>query len=119
MIPLLDTHIGGVIVVTVIMMGFAAWTTGRAIAITWRPHYQAALYPILLGFVDRGLHRAFADGELWSLSGYLLDTAFLVAVSVLAHRLSRVRKLTTQYPWLYERTGPFTCRSRPANEPVF
>ena len=30
MIPLIDTHIGGTIVVTVIMMGFAAWATGRA-----------------------------------------------------------------------------------------
>lgn len=114
MIPILDTHIGGVIVVTVVMMGFAAWSTGRAIAITWRPFWQAVFYPFLLGLVDRGLHRAFADGELWSLTGYLVDTAFLVAISVLAHRLARARRLTTQYPWLYERTGPLTWRERRA-----
>ena len=51
MIPILDTHLGGVIVVTLVMMGFAAWSTGRAIAITWRPFWQAVIYPFLLGFV--------------------------------------------------------------------
>ena len=43
MIPVLDTHLGGTIIVTILMMGFAAWTTGRAIAITWRPFWQALL----------------------------------------------------------------------------
>jgi hypothetical protein len=113
-IPILDTHLGGVIIVTVLMMGFAAWSTGRAIAITWRPFWHAVFYPFLLGFVDRGLHRAFSDGELWSVTGYLADTAFLVGVSVLAHQLARARKLTTQYPWLYERAGPLSWRERRA-----
>ena len=114
MIPILDTHLGGTIVVTIVMMGFAAWSTGRAIAITWRPFWHAVVYPFLLGFVDRCLNRAFADGELWSPTGYLADTAFIVAVSVLAHQLARTRKLTTQYPWLYERTSPLSWRERPA-----
>jgi hypothetical protein len=115
MIPLLETHLGGTIVVTVIMMGFAAWATGRAIAATWRPYWQVIVYPCLLGFVDRGLNRAFADGEMWSITGYLIDTAFLVLVAMLAHRLTRARRLTMQYPWIYERTGPLTWRERRAN----
>ena len=114
MIPILDTHLGGTIIVTVIMMGFAAWSTGRAVAITWRPFWQVVVYPFLLGFVDRGLNRAFADGELWSVTGYLADTAFLVLVSFLAYRVARTRKLTTQYPWLYDRTGPLSWRERSA-----
>lgn len=113
MIPILDTHLGGTIIVTVIMMGFAAWSTGRAVAITWRPFWQVVVYPFLLGFVDRGLNRAFADGELWSVTGYLADTAFLVLVSFLAYRVAYTRKLTTQYPWLYDRTGPLSWRGRP------
>ena len=113
MIPILDTHLGGTIIVTVIMMGFAAWSTGRAVAITWRPFWQVVVYPFLLGFVDRGLNRAFADGELWSVTGYLADTAFLVLVSFLAYRVAHTRKLTTQYPWLYDRTGPLSWRERP------
>jgi hypothetical protein len=114
MIPVLETHIGGTIIVTVIMMGFAAWATGRAIAATWRPYWQVIVYPCLLGFVDRGLNRAFAEGELWSITGYLADTAFLVLVAMLAHRLTRARRLTTQYPWIYERTGPLSWRERRA-----
>ncbi len=114
MIPILDTHLGGTVIVTVVMMGFAAWSTGRAIAVTWRPFWHAVVYPFLLGFVDRGLNRAFADGELWSLTGYLADTAFLLAVSVFAYRLAQARKLTLQYPWLYERTSPLSWRERPA-----
>ncbi len=112
MIPLLETHIGGTIVVTVIMMGFAAWATGRAIAATWRPYWQVIVYPLLLGFVDRGLNRAFAEGEMWSITGYLLDAAFLVLVAMLAHRLTRARRMTAQYPWIYERTGPLSWRER-------
>jgi len=115
MIPLLETHIGGTIIVTVIMMGFAAWATGRAVAVTWRPYWQVLVYPCLLGFVDRGLNRAFAQGELWSISGYLLDAAFLVGVAVFAHRLARTRRITTQYPWLYERTSPLSWREKQAN----
>jgi hypothetical protein len=65
--------------------------------------------------VDRGLNRAFADGEMWSITGYLIDTAFLVLVAMLAHRLTRARRLTMQYPWIYERTGPLTWRERRAN----
>ena len=114
MIPLLETHLGGTIIITVIMMGFAAWTTGRAVAVTWRPFWQVMVYPLLLGLVDRGLNRVFAEGELWSISGYLLDAAFLVAVSVLAHRLARARKLTTQYPWIFERSGPLSWREKSA-----
>ena len=110
MIPLLDTHLGGTIIVTIIMMGFASWATGRAVAVTWRPYWQVIVYPILLAFVDRGLNRAFADGELWSLTGYLLDAAFLVVVAMFAHRLTRTRRVTVQYPWLYERTGPLSWR---------
>jgi len=112
MIPLVDSTLGGIIIVTVIMMGFAAWSTGRAVAVTWRPYWQVIVYPCLLGFVDRGLHRAFGDGELWSLTGYLIDTAFLVAVAVFAHRLARTRRMTAQYPWLYERTGPLSWRKK-------
>ena len=114
MIPLLETHLGGTIIITVIMMGFAAWTTGRAVAVTWRPFWQVMVNPLLLGLVDRGLNRVFAEGELWSISGYLLDAAFLVAVSVLAHRLARARKLTTQYPWIFERSGPLSWREKSA-----
>jgi len=114
MIPILDTHLGGTIIVTIVTMGFAAWSTGRAIAITWRPFWHAVVYPFLLGFVDRGLNRAFADGELWSLTGYLADTTFILAISLFAYRLAQTRKLTLQYPWLYERTSPLSWRLRQA-----
>ena len=43
---------------------------------------------------------------------YLIETAVIIAFSILAFRLTRVRKLVAQYPWLYERSGPFSWKEK-------
>ena len=43
------------LLVTVIMGGWAAWMTGRAIAITWRPFWNLLLYLLILG-AARAVH---------------------------------------------------------------
>jgi len=43
---------------------------------------------------------------------YLIDTATLAAITALAWRLARARKMVSQYPWLYERAGPLSWRDR-------
>jgi branched-chain amino acid transport system ATP-binding protein len=97
---------------TMCLMGFAAFMTGQAIAITWKPVWHALGYALLLGFADRFLAYALFDGHLLSIPAYLIDTATLAAIAALAWRLARARKMVSQYPWLYERTGPFSWRSR-------
>jgi hypothetical protein len=99
--------------VTCLIGGGAAFATGRALAGTWRPFGQAIVYLLLLGAAVRFAHFALFQGELFSLSSYLSDAAFLLAVGGLAWRLTRARRMVTQYRWLYERTGPFTWRARP------
>jgi len=101
-----------VLLVTCLIGGGAAWATGRALADTWRPFWQTALYLLLLGAAVRFGHFALFGGELLSPISYLADTAFLIAIGGLAWRLTRAKRMVTQYRWLYERAGPFTWRER-------
>jgi hypothetical protein len=100
------------VVVLWVLMAFAAFMTGQALANTWKPIWHAIVYSILLGFADRFLTFALYEGELLSLSGYLVDTTVLVVISLLAFRISQARKMVTQYPWLYERAGLFGWRQK-------
>ncbi|MHC8493718.1 DUF6867 family protein [Thalassospira sp. SM2505] len=106
------TSIGVTIGITIILMGFCSFMTGQAIANTWRPSYQLVPYGLLLGLVDRFLVYALFEGELLSLSGYIFDTAILFVITFAAFRLTQVNKMLSQYPWLYERIGPFAFRAR-------
>lgn len=112
MAALLGTSIGVFIGITVVLCGFAAFMTGQALAGTWRPVWQVWLYIMLLGFADRFLTWALFQGELLSPTGYLIDTAVLLVIGLSAFYLTRARQMTAQYPWLYERSGPFTWRER-------
>jgi ABC-type uncharacterized transport system permease subunit len=98
--------------ITVVVMGFAAFMTGHALANTWRPRWQAVVYCVLLGLVDRFLIWALFRGEPWLVTGYVIDTAFLVALGLLSYRLTETRKMVTQYPWLYERAGLLSWRAK-------
>ena len=65
------------ILVTIIMGGAAAWASGRAIALTWRPFWQ--LFPTLafLGFAVRFIHFSCFGGTLLTVHFYLVDTAIV------------------------------------------
>ncbi len=106
------TTVGVFIGVTVVVMGFAAYMTGQALASTWKPMWHVVGYILMLGFADRFLTFALFDGELLSLSGYLIDTAVLVGISLFAYRLNQARMMVSQYPWLYERAGLFAWRQK-------
>lgn len=100
------------LLVTAIIVGFAAFMTGQALANTWRPAWQMLPYGLMLGFADRFLVWGLFGGDGLSVSGYVIDTAYLIAVGFAAYRLTRARRMVTQYPWLYERAGPFGWRDR-------
>ncbi len=97
---------------TVCLMGFASFMTGQGMANTWRPMWQAVPYCALLGFADRFLTWGLFEGELLSLSGYLIDTLVLLAICLTAYRMTQARKMVSQYPWLYERSGLFGWREK-------
>lgn len=109
---------------TLVIAGGAAAATGRALALQWRPYWQVIFYMALLGCTDRFLHWGlFLDkpldvykGELLSVHYYLVDTAILIVCASVAYRLTRTWQMTTQYRWLYARTGPFTWKKRESAE---
>ena len=112
MTALVGTTFGVWLGITVVIMGFAAFMTGHALANTWRPLWQVVIYGLLLGLLDRFLIWALFRGEPWLVTGYAIDAAFLVGLGVLSYRLTAARKMVMQYPWLYERAGLLSWRSR-------
>jgi len=112
MTELLGTTLPVFITITVVVLGFAAFMTGQALGNNWQPVWQLILYCLLLGCADRFLTFALFEGTLLSVSGYVIDTAVLIAIALVAYRFNRARRIVSQYPWLYERTGPFTWRQK-------
>ncbi len=100
------------VLVTVVLGGWAAWMTGRACAMTWRPIWVTVLYLLILAGAVRFIHFALFGGTLLSLHYYLVDAVVLVAIGLVGYRYVRTRQMTTQYRWLYERTGPLSWRAR-------
>jgi len=100
--------------VTCMLAGGAAWMTGQALALTWRPVWQATAYALLLMLADRFLIFALFEGELLSLAGFALDAAVLIAIAMVGHRITLASQMVKQYPWLYERQGPLSWCQRSA-----
>lgn len=96
--------------VTMLFAGGCAIMTGSALGRTWRPFWQCLIYAPLLGLGDRFLTFALFEGELLSISGYLIDTALLCLFALTAHRTALAALMVRQYPWLYERAGVFNWR---------
>jgi hypothetical protein len=112
---LLGTSLPVFVGLTVCGMGFASFMTGQGLANTWRPMWQTVVYSVLLGFADRFLTWSLFQGELFHLSGYVIDTLVLLAICSVAYRLTLTHKMVTQYPWIYQRSGPFTWRRKGAD----
>lgn len=100
------------LLVTLVMGGGAAWMTGRAMALTWAPVWQSIIYFFLLAAAVRFIHFALFHGTLLSLHYYLVDALFVIVIGLAGFRFKRTQQMTTQYSWLYTRTGPFTWRNK-------
>jgi len=88
-----------------VLIGPASFAAGHAVAVTWRPWPQIVFYTGLLSALLRFLDYALANGELWSLGGFLLGWAVQLGLAAFAFQLTRVRLMVRQYPWLYRRKG--------------
>ena len=100
------------IFVTVALGGGAAWMSGRALALNWRPYWHAIGYVLLLAGAVRFFHYALFGETLLSLHYYAVDAAVLLLAASLGYRIMRTTQMTRQYRWLYERRGPFFWRRR-------
>ena len=104
------TSIAVLIGLTVVLFGGCAFMTGQALASNWRPWWLVLAYGPMLGAADRFLGFALFQGELLSVAGWLLDSAILIAIALGGFRLTRARRMASQYPWLIRRTGPFSWK---------
>lgn len=107
-----EVSLGDFLLVTVFLAGGAAWLTGRAVAITWRPIRTMIVYLILLACAARFIHYALFDGTLSSLYYFVVDLIILLVLGFAGFRTTRARQMAGQYSWLFRRTGPFTWRRR-------
>jgi hypothetical protein len=121
-----DQSIWIFLLVSVVMGGAAAWTSGKSLAQTWRPAWQIVPAMLVLGlgirFIHfamlvlglgiRFIHFALFEGTLLTLHYYAIDVAILLAAASLGYRHKRTLQMTTQYRWLYEKTGPFSWREK-------
>ncbi|NYZ11706.1 hypothetical protein HL658_04025 [Azospirillum sp. RWY-5-1] len=110
---ILASSIAAFIVLTVIVFGACAFLTGQTLAEGWKPESTLYGYIVLLGLGDRFLVYGLFGGPLLSLHGFVVHTAFIAVIAVVTFRMARARRMVSQYPWLYERSGPFGWRERP------
>jgi len=97
--------LGMVLLFNLVLVGPASFASGQAVGSTWRPWRQLVLYTALLSAGLRFFDYGLADGELWSIGGFLLGWLVQLAIAGFAYRLTRVRQMLRQYPWLYQRKG--------------
>jgi hypothetical protein len=105
---LLGTSLSVFLGLTVLLVGGCAFLMGQDLAMNWRPLRRVLVYGALLGVGDRFLTYALFDGELLSLSGYVINTLTLTGIAVFSYRVNFVYRIVTQYPWLYRRIGLFS-----------
>lgn len=98
--------------VTVIMGGWTAWRTGKSVAENWQNYSTLVVYVLLLGAAIRFVHHALFHGSMLTLQYYIVDTAVLLCLATRAYRYYRVRQMTNNYYWLYEKTSAFSWRSK-------
>jgi hypothetical protein len=100
----------GVVLVTGVIGGGAAWLSGRAIAAAWGGQARVVVTAFLLGAAARFFHFALFEGELLSVPSFVCDTLIFLIIGLLAWRTTRASLMVRQYPWLYARTGLLTWR---------
>jgi hypothetical protein len=100
------------LLLTCVLGGAAAFATGRAIALTWRPFWQALAYMIPLTASVRFLHYALFGEEILAVAPALVALAVLLAVAATAFRMVQVRQMVRQYPFACTAAGPFAWEAR-------
>jgi hypothetical protein len=97
---------------TIAIGGWAAWMSGRAVALTWQPYWLCVAYLLILAGAVRFIHYALFQGTLLSAHYYAVDAAVILAIGSIGFRRTRARQMAAQYGWLYERQGPLGWREK-------
>jgi hypothetical protein len=113
-----EGSLGVFLLVTVLLGGGAAALSGRAIAETWRPWWQVAVYSLILGCGVRFIHFCLFGGTLLSAHYYLIDAAVCMAFGFLGFQGARAGQMVRQYRWINETQGRLRWRRRSASSNI-
>jgi small-conductance mechanosensitive channel len=97
--------------VIVVMCG-CVHLMGRALAQSWRPARAAIPYALVLSAADRLLIYALFSGDLFSITGAIIDTYLILMTAVVSYHVTLAAQMVRQYPWLYERHLLVTWRQK-------
>ena len=100
------------VLLTLLIGGAAAVLMGRSFAQNWRSPWVLVLASLGLALGVRFLHFALFEEQLLSPVGYVADALTITILALFGFRLRRSQQMTSQYYWLYERTGLLTWRQK-------
>ena len=93
------------VLISVVIGGVLAWQAGRAIAGTWRPFWILPIYMLALAAAVRFLHYALGGEDLLDLQYFIVSFVICIAAAGFGYRTRRAEQMTTQYSWLFRRSG--------------
>jgi hypothetical protein len=108
-----EDSFGVFLLVTICLGGGASLLAGRAIAATWRPWWQVAIYVLILAAAVRFIHFALFDATLLSPHYYAIDMIFCMIAGFIGYRAARVGQKVTHYRWINVKNGPLRWRRKP------
>lgn len=97
---------------TVILGGGGAFLAGRANAKGWKSPIKLFVNMLLLNCGLRFLHFALFEHDLLSVEHFISQGIILEAMAFLGYRLTLAKQMVAKYPWLYERSTPFSWRQK-------
>jgi branched-chain amino acid transport system ATP-binding protein len=97
---------------TVVIVGGAALLAGRVQADEWRPAWHVVSACAGLTLANRFLVYALFEGQLVHVMGLASTFVVITAIGIAAWRLTQVRKMVVQYPWVFERTSLWSYRTK-------
>jgi hypothetical protein len=100
-----------------VLFAIAAMLTGRVMAETWRPGWQIAPVALALAATHRFLLYALFGARFLSAGGFAIAALLLGLFAAASYYRARARTMVRQYPWLYERSGPFGWHAKPKEPP--
>ena len=93
------------VLITLLIGGILAWQAGRAIAGTWRGFAIVPVYMLILSAGVRFLHYALVGEELLNLQYYIVTLVVTCLAAAYGYRSRRAEQMSTQYSWIYRRSG--------------